>query len=173
MKTWILSLLFFLFTAIALPAMNAHAAGWSAAASLTTARQYHSATPLPNGKVLVAGGIDSSGVLNSAEIYDPATNTWSSAGSLTTARYTHTATLLPNGKVLVAGGVGSSSYLNSAELYDSATNTWSTASSLTTARFTHSATLLPNGKLLVTSTPHQYLCKRMLYCQMMFRHRKG
>ncbi len=79
---------------------------------------------LPNGKVLVAGGGDSSGVLASAELYDPASGTWSATGSLGTARYGHTATLLPNGKVLVAAEVIGSS-LASAELYDPASGTWS------------------------------------------------
>ena len=73
--------------------------------ALTTARERHSATLLPNGKVLVAGGRSSRGVItNSAEIYDPATGTWTAAKSLTEARSSHTATLLPNGKVLVVGG---------------------------------------------------------------------
>ena len=64
----------------------------------------HTATLLPNGKVLVAGGYDSVGSLASAELYDPASGTWTATGSLATARASHTATLLPNGKVLVAGG---------------------------------------------------------------------
>ena len=104
---------------------------------------------LPNGKVLVAGGRNSSGILASAELYDPATGTWSGTGSLATARAFHTATLLPNGKVLVAGGFNSSGYLASAELYDPATGTWSGTGSLATARAFHTATLLPNGKVLV------------------------
>ena len=73
--------------------------------SLGTARHGHTATLLPNGKVLVAGGYSGSGSLASAELYDPATGTWSATGSLGTARDHHTATLLPNGKVLVAGGL--------------------------------------------------------------------
>ena len=65
----------------------------------------HTATLLPNGKVLVAGGCGiGSHSLSSAELYDPATGSWSGTGSLGTARSEHTATLLPNGKVLVAGG---------------------------------------------------------------------
>ena len=68
---------------------------------------YHTATLLPNGKVLVAGGVVTAAILlASAELYDPATGTWTATGSLNTARYYHTATLLPNGKVLVAGGDG-------------------------------------------------------------------
>ena len=73
--------------------------------SLNAARRNHTATLLPDGKVLVGGGIDSSfSPYTSAELYDPANGTWSAAGNLTTARSNHTATLLPNGKVLVAGG---------------------------------------------------------------------
>src|SRR5450432_2269941 len=73
--------------------------------NMVTARLYHTSTLLPNGKVLVAGGFDSSGnYLASAELYDPASGTWTPTGSLAGARDFHTATLLPNGKVLVAGG---------------------------------------------------------------------
>jgi len=57
----------------------------SSTGSLTTARRSHTATLLPSGKVLVAGGFNGS-FLSSAELYDPATGSWSSTGSLTTAR---------------------------------------------------------------------------------------
>ena len=77
---------------------------WTATGSLNTARYDHTATLLPNGKVLVAGGYNAAAALSSAELYDPASGSWSATGSLNTARYAHTATLLPNGKVLVAGG---------------------------------------------------------------------
>ncbi len=77
---------------------------WTATGSLNTARDDHTATLLPNGKVLVAGGCNGSGSLTSAELYDPASGSWTVTGSLNTARDFHTATLLPNGKVLVAGG---------------------------------------------------------------------
>src|SRR5437762_254863 len=124
--------------------------------SLATARagqpSGHTATLLPNGKVLVAGGEGPStgGVLASAELYDPASGTWSTTGSPATARWAHTATLLPNGKVLVAGGFDNgNSELASAELYDPASGTWSATGNLATAQRANTATLLPNGKVLV------------------------
>ena len=78
---------------------------WTATGSLVTARDAHTATLLPNGKVLVAGGHGTNGVLASAELYDPATGAWAATRShLNNARLQHTATLLPNGNVLVAAG---------------------------------------------------------------------
>jgi hypothetical protein len=77
---------------------------WKATGSLATARADHTATLLPNGKVLVAAGGNNSGYLASGELYDPAIGTWTATGGLGQKRSNHTATLLPNGKVLVAAG---------------------------------------------------------------------
>jgi len=116
---------------------------------MSTTRTWHTATLLPSGKVLVAGGYGN-GFLSSAELYDPALGTWTATGAMSTARGWHTATLLPNGKVLVAGGFNSTSdYLASAEMYDPATGTWSATGPMGTVRRWHTATLLPNGKVLV------------------------
>src|SRR5207302_561731 len=95
---------------------------WTKTGSLSTGRVDHTATLLPGGKVLVAGGFgpsDPSGDrLASAELYDPASGTWTATAPLNTARLDHTATLLPHGRVLVAGGNGPSDRLTaSAELF--------------------------------------------------------
>src|SRR5437870_5622932 len=85
---------------------QAVAPSWSYTGTLNTARESHTATLLPNGKVLIAAGFDYDyNSLNTAELYDPATGTWSRTGSLNMSRVYHTATLLLNGKVLVEGGV--------------------------------------------------------------------
>ena len=86
---------------------------------LVTPRAYHTATLLPSGKVLVAGGFNGDD-LDTAELYDPATELWSPAGDFGAPRQRHTATLLPSGKVLVAGGYNCRSDLSSAKLYDAA-----------------------------------------------------
>ena len=84
---------------------SVHAGSWSSTGSLHTGRYSHTATLLPGGQVLVAGGSDSNLTpLSSAELYDPAAGNWSVTGSMAKIREYHTATLLPNGKVLVAGG---------------------------------------------------------------------
>ena len=113
-------------------------------------RARHTATLLPNGKVLVAGGYSSQdgGVRPTAELYDPATGTWTATGSLAHARSDHTATLLHSGKVFVTGGNNNQGALDSAELYDPSTGTWTPTGSLAAARGYHRATLPSSGHKL-------------------------
>ncbi len=121
-----------------------------ATGSLATARYNHTATLLPSGKVLVAGGTDTAfHAVTSSELYDPLSGTWTASGSMKGTGSGVTATLLPNGKVLetVYNGRG---VPTSAELYDPASGTWAVTGSLAAARYNHTATLLPNGKVLVT-----------------------
>ncbi len=123
---------------------------WAATGSMSTARELHTATLLPSGKVLVAGGRnDVAFSLSSAELYDPASGSWSSTGSLgTDVRFTLRRCCSQAGcwwrRELVAVV-----YLSSAELYDPATGSWSGTASLGTARYSHTATLLSSGKVLV------------------------
>ena len=115
---------------------------WSLTGSMSVPRVNHSATLLPSGKVLVAGGGDSS-----AELYDPTAKTWSSAGTMSVVRSGHVATLLPSGKVLVTGNVGSPT--SSAELYDPVSNSWGSAGAFTVARNNFHQVPLPDGRQLV------------------------
>jgi Galactose oxidase, central domain/Kelch motif len=134
---------------------TASVATWTDTGRLNTAHSGHTATLLPSGKVLVVGGESGEFVLDTAELYDPASGTWSLTGSLGVRRRSHTATLLSDGRVLVAGGFGGPApgpdygYLGSAELYDPATGTWSFTGNLDANRAGHEATLLQNGKVLV------------------------
>src|SRR5208283_6136940 len=95
-------------------------------ATMNTGRSFATATLLPNGKVLIAGGAGTSfASLASTELYDPGTNSFATSGTanMNQARQSATATLLPNGKVLIAGGLGGLAG-NSTDLYDSATNSF-------------------------------------------------
>lgn len=136
-------------TALVVPHVEA-AGTWSLTDSMSTARWYHAAALLPDGRVLVAGGHNGGSVETSAAIYNPATGIWSLTGSMNTARYFHTMTLLANGRVLVTGGSDGSSPAASAEIYDPATSMWSLTDSMSTGRNQHTATLLADGRVLVT-----------------------
>ena len=68
-------------------------------------RSGHSATLLPDGKVLIAGGMRrNQDFYKSAEIYDPATGKFHPTGEMNVGRVGHIAVLLRPGKVLIAGG---------------------------------------------------------------------
>ena len=145
---------------------------WHKTGDLSVARAGSSATLLPNGLVLVAGGIDadderSQKALRSAELYDPASGTWRATGSMASPRTMHTATLLSSGLVLVAGGlcpglnmtgcpspIDPDGAIRDSELYDPRTGEWSKTGSMTTERFLHTATLLSDGRVLVAGAEH-------------------
>jgi hypothetical protein len=137
---------------------------FSPAGNMTVSRSGHTATLLPDGKVLIVGGRVAFGngawgetAQSSAELYDPLSGTFTRTGSMRTPRESHTATLLNNGKVLIAGGVDFSSttsaqtFLGSAELYDPSTGTFAATGSMKAARTALTATLLPSGKVLLGS----------------------
>ncbi len=71
---------------------------------MTAPRFFHTATLLPDGRVLFAGGDPGQGLTHSkgAEIYDPSTGTFAPTGNMIGIHVCHEAHLLDNGKVLVA-----------------------------------------------------------------------
>lgn len=123
---------------------------------LVSRRSGASATLLSNGRVLVSGGFglavgeEGSPVLNTAEIFDPATNTFSPTGSMQQGRWDHVATLLNDGHVLITGGrKGHICFTASAEVFDPATGTFSFAGLMLSERDGHTATLLATGEVLI------------------------
>ncbi|MCX6875254.1 MAG: hypothetical protein NTW21_15820 [Verrucomicrobia bacterium] len=122
--------------------------------AMSDAHQSHTATLLPNGRVLVAAGRKDNGyIFTKAELYDPGTGTWTDTGSLNTPRSSFTATLLPGGQVLVVGGYNGGGTHNgdeaSAELYDPASETWTETTAMNYFTDSQIAILLPNGTVLV------------------------
>ena len=119
--------------------------------ALNTGRSHHTATTLPDGRILFTGGSGDAGVLASAELYDPTLKAFSLTGNLTEPRRDHAATPLADGTVLIAGGVGPvSSGLRTAEVYNPATGLFTAVSNMSLARYQHTATLLLDGRVLIT-----------------------
>jgi hypothetical protein len=110
--------------------------------SMITPRAYHTATLLPDGRVLIASGFGSGRPevsLDSAELYDPATGLFTATGSLSTP--SNTATLLPDGRVLI-----------DTEIYDPSAATFGPAASLQPPAFAAAtSTLLPTGQVLLAA----------------------
>ena len=132
---------------------------------LSFARAHHTATRLPSGDVLIAGGTDSLGQpRGTAEVYVRASNTFSATATMSTPRASHAAVLLPNSvlpnsaQVLLCGGFTGAGFATpSAELYNPVANSFSettaqgagTSSQMTYGRARHTATVLPSGDVLV------------------------
>jgi Galactose oxidase, central domain/Kelch motif len=151
------SLIFLTFTVViglaasksAVPA-SSRVGSVTVAAPMLEPRSGHSATLLPDGKVLIAGGMRrNQDFYRSAELYDPATGRFEPTGEMTIQRVGHIGVLLRSGKVLIAGGWIGHGCTDSAELYDPATGKFQAIAAMTAKRAHPSATLLTNGDVLI------------------------
>jgi len=126
---------------------------WSLVGHMSEGRSVPTASVLHDGRVLVSGGshigAGSAAMRNTAEIYNPITNSWRSAGRFEVNRAGHSATVLRDGRVLVVGGAGAASTVAKAEMYDPEKNVWYPAGSLTLARTDHSAAMMSDGRIIV------------------------
>lgn len=146
---------------------------WVAGPPMKRARRDFTVNKLADGRVLVIGGVarNPSNFFNigggdTAEIFDPSTNTWTLiAQTMSVVRREHTATLMYDGRVLVAGGNNGGVPYQTAELLDPETGTWQ-LSTMITRRMFHSASLLLDGRVLVAGGWNQdpfYTNKAELY----------
>jgi len=131
--------------------------------SMATGRIGHTATRLPDGRVLIAGGSGSLGdgailsespLTATAELYDPARGVFSPTGSMVVARAHHTATSLADGQVLITGGGNVGTYgggfaLDSAELFDPSTGRFALTGPMHHARLNAAVVRLADGRVLV------------------------
>jgi len=131
--------------------------------NMTDSREFHTATTLENGQVLIAGGQDlADPILATAELYDPANGRFTRTTSafpgigtdMTDSRESHTATLFTGGTlkgmVLIAGGLDNTSVVQaSTELYNPANGSFTAAGNMTAAREKQTATLLADQNVLV------------------------
>ena len=119
---------------------------------MAVARYFHTATLLPNGRVLVAGGAGlPNDYLASAELYDPGAGRFAATGSMAIGRIGPVATRMNNGKVLVVGGLQSDERFSSAELYSQETGKFTPTASMgaDVDWRVPTVTLLPSGMALI------------------------
>jgi len=131
----------------------------TAGATLSPARARLTATALPSGLVLLAGG-ETAGAASIGEdrweLYDPVLDAVVASGTLQERRTGHQATLLADGRVLIAGGSrtdspGAPNYSRtSAEVFDPGPRTTAALPAMAVARAGHRATMLGDGRVLVT-----------------------
>lgn len=116
-------------------------------------RMYHTATLLPNGKILIVGGRSGLPILADAEEFDPATMTSTATGNApSVARYGHEAIALPNGQVMVAGGYGLGDLaIATVEFYDPTTRTFAPGPSMMRPRGDFASVLLNDGRVLLAA----------------------
>ena len=133
--------------------------GFAETAPISVGRNGHTATLLPDGRVLVVGGesVITREQMASVELFEPASETWTAGPDLPEPRSNHVAVRLGDGRVLVAGG-GKSTPIGtprgeevkaSAILFDPAADTWVATGSMLQARSHFAAARLPSGKVLV------------------------
>ena len=124
---------------------------FTAGPNMIQARGGHTATRLPDGRVLYAGGYPDEGrpPLRSLEMFDPTTNEFTEVAQMASGRGWHSATLLRDGRVLLVGGVDARQALSTVEVFDPLTSRLVRAASMPQPRATHVAGLLDNGRVLV------------------------
>lgn len=134
---------------------------WTTAGRMLGKRTGHTASLLPDGRVLVIGGgsvklksgeqgLQELEYLKSTEMYDYKTASWIESPDMTSNRWEHTATVMENGDVLVVGGENAYDKLSSVELYRNDTKQWVSVEEMSVARARHVAVLLSNGRVLVS-----------------------
>lgn len=130
---------------------NPYTDRWQPTGSPNTARTQFTATELPSGQVLIAGG---EGGISSAELYDPKSGTWSTTSPMANTRRGHVAVQLHSGKVLVVGGETAADIRGPldplSEVYDPETATWTPVESFVYPRIRASAVVLDSGQVMLT-----------------------
>ncbi len=128
---------------------------------LNIPRNFASASSLPDGRVLIAGGYNTVlGSLNTAEVFDPETQTFTLLpGRLEVPRELFTATTLTDGRVLIVGGFNTHRGRTqaSAEVYDPKTQKFMPTGSLAEDRFGQCAVQLADGHVLVAGGTHWFV----------------
>jgi N-acetylneuraminic acid mutarotase len=136
--------------------------------AMTDGRAFHNSVKLQDGRFMVIGGIQGpygsgnsyySKVLNTCEIYDPATGTWTATATMSKYRAGSCSMVLPDGRVFVAGGTeGNNQHnvgdvadllttsLKTSEIYNPATNSWSSGPNIQEPKAGATGLVLDDGR---------------------------
>jgi len=123
---------------------------WCSGTPMLFGRSSHQSVLLPDGDVLVIGGMTSTGPAQSTERFDSETGSWTPGPTMNVARVGHTATLMQDGTILVAGGETGSGVTHTAELIDISAGSCILVQDMFFGRSGHSAVKLQSGDVLVT-----------------------
>ncbi|MGH9281657.1 MAG: kelch repeat-containing protein, partial [Acidimicrobiales bacterium] len=139
---------------------------WRRTADMNVPRVNHSATLLPDGTVLVAGGCQvrrrgcgpSGGLADTtAEIFHPDTETWTMTNPMNAGRAMFPVVFLDPvvgacsdlcGKVLAIGGVSNGAQMETVEAYDPVAGTWSVRAPLGVGRYANPGLQVPGGSVV-------------------------
>lgn len=146
------------------PTQNGGIGAWMAFEDMFRRRERHQATLMPQGWVLISGGLDNDVPTNQCELVDPAQQQHQLLPNMNEARYEHTTTLLPGGKVLAIGSKDYDRGLPTCEIFEPLEVAhssapmwrWRRTGSMQFGRGKHRAVRLLDGRVLVIGGVHNY-----------------
>jgi len=125
---------------------------WSSAGNMLAPRYLAGVSLLPNGQVLVAGGVDNSGEgITNSDLFNPATNSWTATSPLPTPMSAQAAVLLGTGHFMSAAGYGFGATNSGSATYDPATGMWTNTGNVNVGRYLGATTKLANGDAIFIS----------------------
>ena len=116
---------------------------------LAERRYFHSAATLPDGRILIAGGMNFATQFSDAWAFNPATGQWQAAGQMSRARLYFPMTLMADGRVLAASGYSGTSAIPNTDVFNPITNSWQSVPSMTAPRYLPSIAPLKDGGAIV------------------------
>jgi chitodextrinase len=122
-------------------------------------------TSLPDGRVISVGGhINAHVGLNTANIFDPQSQTWTQGPAMSAGRWYPTAIPLPDGRIIVLSGESTCDGCDVTlpQIYDPVANSWSTVNASLSFPYYPHAFVLPDGRVLVGSTTEAPIMSQVL-----------
>lgn len=122
---------------------------WVPAGELGAVPSGAASVALPDGRVLVAGGVKDDVLSRRIVAYQPSSGAWANIGNLAVARTGHTAVVLKDGRVLIAGGITADGASFGVEIFNPGTGASTHAGDMTMPRVDHAAAPLKDGRVLI------------------------